>query len=353
MRILYFSQAYTPHDYRFLSTILEAGHEPFFLRLITDKSSETRPLPGGTTELHWSGSLRRLVNDIKPDLIHAGSLDTCSYLAAKRGFRPLVQMSWGSDILFYAKRSAFVRGRVSYALKKGNALICDCEAVRSAALKLGFPNDLIVTFPWGVDLKQFSPGKSALRSKLGWQNAFVLLHMRSWEKLYGVETVLRAFLRAAKTQPRLRLLMLGTGSLAPRFKQLVARSGLADNVHFPGQISQQDLPDYYRAADIYVSASLSDGSSVSLMEAMASGLPALVTDIPGNREWVSDEKEGWLFSVSDETQLADKIVSAMQASGDLKKMAKQARHTAEERADWQRNKAGLAKAYQIALQKVG
>ncbi len=349
MRVLYFSRAYTPHDHRFLTAIAEAGHQPFFLKLITDKTSESRPLPEGTQALHWTGSLRKLVSDIKPDLIHAGSLDTCSYLAAKRDFHPLVQMSWGSDILHYAKRNAFIRARVSYALKKGDALICDCETVQHAAEKLGFPADRIVSFPWGVNLKRFSPGPdSGLRKKLGWQNMFVLLHLRSWETLYDPETVVRGFLRAAASQPRLRLMMPGAGSLAPRVKSIVARSGLQDRVHFVGHISQDELPSFYRAADMYLSGSLSDGSSVSLMEGLASSLPALVSDIPSNREWVHTGKEGWLFKSGNEKDLADKILSAMQ-NKKLKAIAAQARKTAEDRANWTRNKKGLDMAYKLAL----
>lgn len=349
MRVLYFSQAYTPHDHRFLSAIIEAGHETYFLRLITDKSTDARPLPPGTHALNWTGSLRDLVAQVKPDLVHAGSLDTCSYLAAKRGFRPLVQMSWGSDILYYGKRNFFTRSRISYALKKADVLIADCEAVRHAAEGYGFPTDRVVTFPWGIDLKKFTPGKgSELRKQLGWQNAFVLVHVRSWDPLYGAETVLRAFLRAAKTEPRLHLLMPSSGNLAPRFRRLVADIGLSDRVHFPGYVAQEELPEYYRAADLYVSASHSDGSSVSLMEALASGLPALVSDIPGNREWVRTGKEGWLFSADDKGKLADKIIAAMQ-SKDLSEMSSQARRTAEERADWDRNKLGLAKAYDLAM----
>ena len=56
----------------------------------------------------------------------------------------------------------------------------------------------------------------------------------------------------------------------------------------------------YRAADLYLSASHSDGSSVSLMEALGCGLPVLVSDIPGNREWVTDGEQGWLFPDGDD-----------------------------------------------------
>jgi glycosyltransferase involved in cell wall biosynthesis len=84
------------------------------------------------------------------------------------------------------------------------------------------------------------------------------------------------------------------------------------------------------------------------MEALASGLPALVSDIPGNREWVHPGHEGWLFPVGDAAALADKIIAAMNAH-ELEELGQQARRTAEQRADWTRNKLGLQRAYQLAL----
>jgi glycosyltransferase involved in cell wall biosynthesis len=260
-------------------------------------------------------------------------------------------MSWGSDILYYAKRNPFVRAKISYSLKKADALICDCETVRSAAEQLGYENDRAVIFPWGVDLDRFSPrrGESKLRANLGWQNAFVIVHLRSWEQLYDPETSLRGFLLAAKREPRLRLLLPGAGSFAQRLRKLLAGSGLADRVHLPGRVSQDALPDFYRAADLYLSASRSDGSSVSLMEALACGLPALVTDIASNREWVS-VKNGWTFRPGHAEELADKIVEISKT--DLKQYSKQARKIAEHKADWQKNKLGLTRAYDLALESV-
>jgi glycosyltransferase involved in cell wall biosynthesis len=348
MRILYFSRAYSPHDHRFLTAIRAAGHEVFFLRHEPDaRNEDPRPLPKGVKLL--SGTLDRNIPKIQPDLIHSGPLHTCSYIAAKSGFRPLVQMSWGSDILLEARKRS-VGSRVRLALEHADAFIGDCESVREAAMSFGMPRSKTVIFPWGVDLKQFSPrgSDSGLRKRLGWQHAFVLLHLRAWEPLYGSETVLRAFLHIAPKNPELRLLMPGSGSQRALFERLVQRAGLQDRVHFAGPVAQKDLPAYYRAADLYLSASQSDGSSVSLMEALASGLPALVSDIPGNREWVRPGKEGWLFPVGDERALAALIEAAMQFRK-LDRMAKQARSTAEKKADWSKNQAGLQRAYAIAM----
>ncbi|MEX1248213.1 MAG: glycosyltransferase [Anaerolineales bacterium] len=351
MKILYFSRGYTPHDHRFLSAITEAGHEASFLRL-SHGASETRPIPKGAREA--SGELKDVIEEVKPDLIHAGPLPGPGYLAAKSGFQPLVLMSWGSDILWEARHNFLTRRRVRFALERADAVIGDCDTVRHAAVELGVHPDRIVIFPWGVDLNQFNPkgGNGNLRVRLGWQNNFVILHVRSWEPLYDPLTIGRAFIRAARRDASLRLLMPGDGSLASRLSRVFERAGMLDRAHMPGQVSQDDLSNYYRAADVYISASQSDGSSVSLMEALASGVPALVSDIPGNREWVTPGKQGWWFPVKDEVALTDFMLHAA-VGKQQNEMRTQARQVAEARADWNRNKQRLFQAYDLALEAAG
>jgi glycosyltransferase involved in cell wall biosynthesis len=176
----------------------------------------------------------------------------------------------------------------------------------------------------------------------------VILHLRSWESLYDPITVIRAFIRAARQNADLRLLMPGTGSLKPEIRRMLKKAGLQTNVHFAGPISQSELPAYYRTADVYVSASLSDGSSVSLMEALACGLPSIVTNIPSNREWVRPDKQGWLFPVKDEIALSDAILKAAKLTR-IKQMAKQSRKLAQSKANWSQNKHQLFRAYALAM----
>jgi glycosyltransferase involved in cell wall biosynthesis len=119
------------------------------------------------------------------------------------------------------------------------------------------------------------------------------------------------------------------------------------------------LPRYYQMADLYVSASHSDGSSISLLEAMACGSPVLVSDIPGNREWVpplppggiEGGQVGWLFPDGDADALAQAILHAVEQRHHLPEMGRRARALAEQRADWKQNFPRLFKAYELALSR--
>ena len=372
MRILYFTRDYTPHDHRFLSALAGTPHEIFSLRLERrGMQREDRPLPPQVTQVSWRGGtralgvldglrllpdLRRVVRKLRPDVVHAGSIQTAALLTVLSGFRPLVSMSWGSDLLKDADRDRGWRWATRYTLDHTSVLVGDCQAVADKAAAFGFPRERVVLFPWGVDLERFHTGaEPELRDRLGWpEDALILLSNRSWEPLYGVDVVVRAFIEAARQEPRLHLLLLGGGSQAAHLRQILIQSGLMERVHFGGQIPNAELPRYYRAADLYLSASHSDGSSVSLMEALGCGRPVLVSDIPGNLEWIKPGEQGWFFPDGDAAALAQGMlhVAGLDA-GRLAQMGCAARSLAEERADWSKNFPKLLDAYRLALSLEG
>lgn len=367
-RIVYFSKDYSPHDHRFLSAITDGGHEAFHIRLEANlRQTEDRPVPAGVEIVQWAGgkgkfrwqdvpkyvlSLRRVIKQIKPDLIHAGPIQTCAFIAVLTGFRPILTMSWGFDLMQDADRNRWYKQITQYVLRNSTFFTSDSRVTRDKAVAYGMNLERIVTFPWGVDLQRFAPKNwsSPGGGRLITDNSFTIFCNRSWEPIYGVDVLARAFVRAAPSRPGLRLMLLGGGSQAARIRQILMSGGVIDRVTFGGQVSQTKLPRWYHQADVYISPSHVDGSSVSLMEALASGLPCLVSDIPGNKEWVTDGENGWLFPDGDADALAAKILQAMDQRKTLPKIGRAARALAEERADWMKNSIKLMQVYKQMLQ---
>lgn len=365
-RILFFSRDYTTHDHRFLSALAKTEHRIYYLRL--EKRGhplEDRPLPPQVEHIHWEGGrapatiwsglhllrdLKRVIRSVKPDMIQAGPIQRSAFLTALAGFHPLVCMSWGYDLLFDVERNSWWRWATRYTLKRSDLLIGDCDTIRQKAIASGMAEDHIVTFPWGVDIQHFTPSKAGLNETTAAPpGSFTLLSTRGWEPIYGVDVIARAFVHAAQLRPELHLIMLGNGSQAAMLRRIFLQGGVDERVHFPGHISQHELPRYYRSADLYLSASHSDGSSISLLEAMASGKPALVSDIPGNREWVTPGENGWWFSDGDDQSLAQAILHAMDERQRLPEMGRSARRLAELRADWEVNFQHMLEAYQRVI----
>jgi glycosyltransferase involved in cell wall biosynthesis len=425
MRIIHFSRDYTTHDHRFLAKMVEiaasAGNEIFFLRLENaGRPYEDRPIPPGVTQIQWEGgqtparvgdgprllySLKQVIRRLRPDIIQAGPVQRAAFLTALAGYKNLITMSWGYDLLMDVNKGKTWQWVTRYTLQRSAALVGDCNTIRTLAIQHGMNPDNIVTFPWGANIQKFSPlarrrvGESAseqisnqqstinnqqspIRARKGWdESTFVLLSTRNWTPLYGIEDLARAFVNAARQRPELRLLMLGGGPLSGKIKQITHTAGLVDRVHFPGQVNQNDLPDYYRAADLYISTSHSDGTSISLLEALASGVPVLLSDIPGNREWVyppsthelrsphsppgeressplslagrggggEGETVGWLFRDGDSADLERAILHAVDHRSQLPAMSRAARRLAEERGDWEKNFPKLLEAWEMVL----
>jgi glycosyltransferase involved in cell wall biosynthesis len=321
---------------------------------------ENRKLPERVNLIDWAGGkhpfqwtdfprlyrdMKRVLNELKPDLVQAGPLQTVALLVAMTGFQPLISMSWGYDLLIDAERNFFYRWATRYALRKSAVMLGDCNTIRQKAISYGMSDERIVTFPWGVDLQQFSP-----LDKKPNHDTFTLLSTRSWEPVYRVDILAQAFAIAACQNPSLRLVMLGNGSMKDRLVQIFQEADVLEQVSFPGQISQENLPPYYHRADIYICASHSDGTSISLLEALACGKPVIMSDIPGHREWVTPGVQGWLFPDGDAQTMAQFILKATENREQLIEMGCAARQLAEQRADWNKNFPELFKAHQLAFQ---
>lgn len=365
MRILYFSDNASDHNRRFLAKLGAAGHEVHFLDLTTEnppdgwlprgvravlpKITFRRDTDPGDLE-GFLPELRRLLRELQPDLVHAGPVQGCGYLAALSGFHPLTVMSWGSDVLTYAEQNAEWRHATETALRAADGFLCDCEAVRNAAQRLVPISDArVAQFPWGIERGSFSPaGPVYPRGKLGLeQDAIVFLCTRSWEPLYGIDILLQAFHGAYRENNRLRLVLLGDGSAAGRIRRFIAEHGLREVVLTPGIIPRSELPRWFRMADAYISSARSDGTSISLLEAMATGLPVVVTDTASNREWITEGEHGWLASVGNPAEFAEKIRWAASLTWlEREEISERNRRIVKGRADWDENFPSLLRLYE-------
>lgn len=376
MRIIYFSLDYSPHDHRFLSALSQSEHEVFYVRLQRGpRQVESRPVPENVEIVQWAGGqkpfewrdlprlvldFRRVIRKIRPDLVHAGPIQTCAFIAVLSGFRPILTMSWGFDLMRDVERGWAWEKITRYVLRNTQYFTSDANVTRDKAVAYGMNPERTVVFPWGVDLEHFRPltvddrpqTKAAPSSIVHRPSSkgFTLFCNRSWEPIYGVDVLARAFARVAQQRPEVSLLLLGSGSQGHLIRDILAKGGALEQVTFAGQVNNTDLPRFYQMADLYISASHVDGSSVSLMEAMACGLPCLVSDIPANKEWIQDGYNGWLFRDGDVDDLAAKILKAIDLGEKLPEFGRNARAVAEEKANWPKNIQVLLDTYKNTVQ---
>lgn len=159
----------------------------------------------------------------------------------------------------------------------------------------------------GVDMRRFSPDgdKSAIRAELGIpENAVLLLSVGELNHGKNHQAIIRAL--AKLKDERLQYIVVGEGPERASLESLIIQLGLEGKVHLPGY--RKDMAPIYRAAYVFCLPSKREGLCVSLMEAMASGLPCVVSDIRGNRDLIIPDKGGCLFDF----QQVDSVASAIQ-----------------------------------------
>jgi glycosyltransferase involved in cell wall biosynthesis len=365
MRILYFTDNSSDHNLRFLEMFISHGIEVIFLDATQDATT-ARPVPVGVQSVRFQRSIPRdadpsqyesivaelksLVRDLRPDVVHAGPVQTCGYAAALSGFHPLLVMPWGSDLIAYADRNSEWRLATEIALRAADGFFPDCDAVRAAGERfVTFPNERMVQFPWGIKSGSFSPhGPAVSRDSLGFSSdSFTFISTRSWEPVYDIPVLVQAFHRAWKQNSRLRLILLGDGSEAGSVRNFIAEHGLNDAVATPGLVPAAEMPRWFRAANAYVSCTRSDGTSISLLQAMATGLPVVVTDIASNREWITENENGWLATIGSFQEFADKLLRAAGLEPRKREaISERNQNIVAERADWDRNFPSLLRLYE-------
>jgi glycosyltransferase involved in cell wall biosynthesis len=287
--------------------------------------------------------LKQLLNKTKPDIIIGNNALSYGFYSALTSFKPHFLFVWGSDVLIWPKKSAIFKSVVEHSLKKADAILVDSNVQAKACLRLGAAPDKIVKIPWfdindvrNIQIK--NEDRTKIRLNLGIsEDETVIISTRSHEQVYSVETLILAVSKVVDHEQKVKFLIVGGGSKTPNLKRLAEKQGVLEKVVFTGKTSRKKVLQYLQLSDLYVSTSLSDGTSASLLEAMACKIPPIVTDIPGNREWIKNGENGLLFPVKDYKALAENIIKLLKDDATKKSLGKKAHDTVVKKANWRKN----------------
>lgn len=301
--------------------------------------------------------LRRLMATYRFDVVQAGWMTADAYDAARAGLHPLLARSWGSDVLDdptmpNAHHVPYLRRRLLTAARGADAVWSDAQYVADTLVGLSgiAPAKVHVLPQLGADIALFRPDaekRAAMRAHWQVADRKVIFNLRKLEPVYGQEDLLRAMPAVVAREPSALLFLLGRGPLRAALGELAATLGVADHVRFAdtGFVPTEQLPDYYNLGDLYVSAALSDGSSLSLLEAMACGLPAVVTDVPSIAEWIVPGQGGLIVPRRRPEALAAALLELLAEPARCRAFGAYNRQVAEARIDLRRNAERLVALY--------
>jgi glycosyltransferase involved in cell wall biosynthesis len=261
----------------------------------------------------WVFQIKNILSKIKPDIIGGHFITVYGFLASLSGYHPFVSTAWGSDILIHPQNSLFWREIAKSVLKKTDYLIClfDDEILDAFKRKLIPENTPVAFLPRGIDTTVFNKTiqKSALKELYGiGKNETVIINIRGSSAIYDPVTFLKSIPIVLKNFPDTKFVVTYRPDHTQVLIKMIKELGIERNITILDWIPGGEVAKLMAIADIYVSTSLSDGASNSLLEGMSCELAPVVTDIPANRAWIDNNENGFLFDTGDYKTLAEKIV---------------------------------------------
>ena len=228
-------------------------------------------------------------------------------------------------------------------LKRSERVVVLSEYTRRKLETLhGLPASKVSVIPGGVDLERFRPAKdkAAIRSRLGLPaDKFVLFTVRNLVPRMGLENLISAFEIVLKHRSDLLLVIGGEGPLAPALKKQVEKFSIAEHIRFAGYIPDEELPSYYRVADLFILPTRElEGFGLVTLEALASGLPVLATPVGGTKEILAHLGPDFLFDDLTPESMATGILRLLHGWGEERAahedISKTCRKVAEQHYSW-------------------
>ncbi len=214
--------------------------------------------------------------------------------------------------------------------QKIHGLIAVSPVARDS-IKRHFDGDYRI-IPNGVDIERFNPSKKGYFKMP--ENKKIVLFVGRFEQRKGFRYLRKAFKKVIKEVKDAHLVAVGTGPLY-KVERQKAKVQLKDNVTFLGRVSFEELPFIYASSHIFCSPAIGyESFGIVLLEAMASGIPIVASDIDGYRFVLENEREGFLVKPKDPDSLAEKIIFLLKNEDLRKKMGEKGRKKVEEKFSW-------------------
>lgn len=318
-------------------------------------------LPIGKTEatLHHQSQKELLVYSYKAyqradqflqknnyDVIHAFFGIPCGFLGWRLGKKykvPYIVSLRGSDVPGYSERFSFIYTFLTPLITRvwvhAAKVVSNSQGLKDLALKAASTQEISI-IPNGVDTEKFVPATEPSEEWVITAGATRLTERK------GIHLIIEALPELIAIQPKLVFEVMGDGSSLESLQEQAKNLGVQDHVRFLGRIPATETPKYYSRAKVFILPSANEGMSNALLEALASGLPVVVTDTGGSQELVETGVNGFIIT-RDQRAIAE-AVKKLLTDESLRRRMGVASRTRAEAQSWD----AVAKQYQELYQEV-
>ncbi len=353
MILLLIADGRSIHTQRWAEYFGGRGHD---VHLIT-YDPMNRELPGVTEHIassRWKNlylaflprqlQIARIVREIRPDIIHAHFIAKYGFHLPGLHFRPAIVSAWGDDVLILPLKNRFIRYYTRKVLGSASLIYAVSRDIRDHLLHdFNVPPTRVNYLPFGIDTDLFRP--DGTRNERDGSTIEVFSN-RGFYPVYDNETLVRGFALACARDPGFHLTLKGEGPEEQKIRALVAGLLLKDKVTFRNKTAYAEVPVDYRNADIFITTSVSDGTPVSVLEAMASGLLCIATSVGGIPEWVTSGENGILIDPRSPAQVAEALLSLARDPGLRTQLGAAARDMVVRNGNWKTLMIQAEKDYQ-------
>jgi L-malate glycosyltransferase len=318
MHICYLGWANHIHMERWAKCFADRGHK---VSILTNKENICHIDGVDVIPLRFSKGLRTkiwhmkwILKKIKPDILHAHYITAFGFLAFASGIRPVIQTAWGSDIYEFPYKETRINEKLKHVLHQSDIITCDSLDLKKHIIEIGGIEERIKIIQWGVDRSLFNHSVDFIefKEKLGLSGKKIVFSPRHFAPIYNIDIIIRTIPKVIKEIPNAFFLLKNyNGALENELMLLAKDLGICQYIMFINKCSYEDMVRYYRISDLFISVPSSDGTPVSLLEAMACGVPPLVSDLPSIREWIIDNENGKVVSVRNVDALARGIIDLL------------------------------------------
>jgi glycosyltransferase involved in cell wall biosynthesis len=296
--------------------------------------------------------LRRLAHELDTQLVHVHYLTHRGWLAFASGIRPYAVTLWGSDLLLDLDVSPLRVAWARLVLRSAALVTADSPELLRRATALGAHADRSTEIQFGVDTDRFAPGPPdpALLAELDLVGKRVIFAPRTLAERYRAGVVVEALAALPDDVVLLCTLAGADGAYVEHLRALARDLRVADRLRLAPPIPHGRMADVYRTADVVASVPMSDATPVSILEALASGVPVVASDLPSVRPWLQSLDPAWLVPVDDVAATTAALRAVLdRPAQDRAALAERTRAIVIEHADHGRNMARVEQLYRALV----
>lgn len=291
--------------------------------------------------------IKKIVKSHNPDMIIAERTTSYGFLATFSGMKPTAVAQQGmTDIWPPNSKTRFFKKKLQdYTFKKANLLHAWGKLMAEHMRNSGVDMNKVMVLPKGINLEKFVFENNDSSTRI---NAVVT---RTLEPEYCHDVILKAFQLINEFGIDFTLTIIGDGSLLNYLKKLSEQYKISDKVIFAGRLDSDKVAQILQKSNFYISMPMTEGVSASLFEAMTSGCFPIVTDLPGNRNYINNYENGILIPKGNYILLAEEISSAWNRPIWRNEVLKENRVFVEENANYNINMKIIADKYHEMIDK--